>query len=182
MLLGHKVLPFLTVARGSLRLTGAGWPVVSRFLEGGLRPLSPGTQQSVVLPAPAKEGWGVGRRVGRDFVFVIGTKRNTDTTTKTLVTGKDPPKWCGCTGMAHQERGLHWDSMHHLDGIAVAGRLRAPRGGSRMSQEATQRPDKGWRVRRAGRQSIRSLVLFAQTGREQPLFRAETWVGPGAGC
>ncbi|KAJ8786447.1 hypothetical protein J1605_006228 [Eschrichtius robustus] len=86
--------------------------------------------------------------------------------------------------MAHKERGLHWDYMHHLDGIAVAGRLRAPRGGSQMSQEAIQRPDKGWRVRRAGRQSIRSLVLFAQTGREQPLFRAETWEnkmarGPG---
>ncbi|KAB0389993.1 hypothetical protein E2I00_007348, partial [Balaenoptera physalus] len=134
------------------------------------------SKQSVMLPAPAKEGWGVGGRVGRDFVFVIGTKRNTDTTTKTLVTGKDPPKWRGCTGMAHKERGLHWDYMHHLDGIAVAGRLRAPRGGSQMSQEATQRPDKGWRVRWAGRQSIPSLVLFAQTGREQPLFRAETWV------
>lgn len=53
-------------------------------------------------------------------------------------------------------------SLEHGHWITVAERLRAPRGRPQMSQEAIQRPDKGWRVRWAGRQSVPWSCLHRQ--------------------
>lgn len=58
-------------------------------------------------------GWGEEQDV---VFFVFGIKRNTNTTTESLVNVNDSPKGCGSAGVAQEELGPHWDFIHHWTG------------------------------------------------------------------
>lgn len=111
------------------------------------------------------------------FFFVIGTKRNTNTTAKKPSDCKGFSQsvwldWHGSESVGVALKVFPWAGLDHCGGEPGRAPRRCP---DVPGNHSAVRELEGL----AGQPTVHPLVQSAQKRREQPLFWAETWVGTG---